>query len=145
MSFWRKISPRGAVLDFLREWRQPSPYRWQALGLAVTTTFALMVLFIPDSQQADPRPPEVTWITTFAPDRTDAEIVSSNIANQERQDAIRAEEERWAERRRDFYRALGRATGIDADKLAERYRDDPEPAPDPVAAVRARQAAHGDE
>ena len=49
MSFWRKISPRGAVSDFVDEWRRPQPYRWQVLGVAVAFTFTLMMLFIPKS------------------------------------------------------------------------------------------------
>jgi len=51
MSFWRRISPRRAVEDFAGEWRQPTPYRWQILGLAVAGTFAMMILFIPKSER----------------------------------------------------------------------------------------------
>jgi hypothetical protein len=130
MSFWRRISPRRAVADFAHEWQRPNPYRWRVLTLAVAATFAMMVVFIPDSERIEPRPPEVTWITTFAEGRSDEDIVASNIANQQRQDEIRAAAEERAERRRDAFRALGRATGVDADAAAE----PPSPQPGTAAA-----------
>src|SRR6187397_595303 len=65
MSFWRQISPRGAVGDFVHEWQRPNPYRWRVLGVSVAATFTLMVIVIPDTERAEPRPPVVTWISTF--------------------------------------------------------------------------------
>jgi hypothetical protein len=117
MSFWRRISPRRAVADFANEWRQPNPHRWQVLGVAVAATFALMVLIIPDSERVAPPRPEVTYITTFAPDRTEEEIVASNIANQRRQDELRELRRQREELRKEAYRDLGRATGIDVDAM----------------------------
>ena len=117
MSFWRRISPKGAVKDFAHEWRQPTPYRWQVLGVSVAATFAVMVTFIPPNQYVPPPRPQVTYITSFAPDRTQEEIIASNIANQQRQDELRAERERRIERRKELYRALGRATGLDVDAM----------------------------
>ncbi len=85
--------------------------------MSVAATFALMVMFLPESQRADPRPPTITWITTFAPGRTEAEIAASNLANQKRQDALRAQAAAREERRKELYRQLGRATGVDVDKM----------------------------
>jgi hypothetical protein len=117
MSFWRLISPGRAVADLVNEWRQPNPYRWRVLGMSVAITFTLMVMLIPESQPVPPPRPEVTYITTFAPDRTDEEIVATNIENQRRKDELQALRDAAAERRRDAYRALGRATGIDVDAM----------------------------
>ena len=107
MSIWRRISPRGAIADFIEEWRRPQPYRWQILGLAVAITFAMMVLLIPESQRAPPARPEVTFITTWEEGRTDEEIAASNAANQERKDeaaalaaAPGARQGEWLRRRR---------------------------------------------
>ena len=144
MSYWRKISPRGAVGDFVHEWRRPNPYRWRVLGVSVAATFALMVVMIPDSERITPRPPEVTWITTFKPDRTDAEIVASNLENQKRKDKARAEAEARAERRKQNARALARASGFDPDELERQYGEDP-PAAAPSSAPAAEPApATGD-
>jgi hypothetical protein len=117
MNFWRLISPRRAVEDFAHEWRQPNPYRWRVLGVSVAATFALMMLLLPDSERIQPRPPEVTWITTFAEGRTEAEIIASNVENQRRKERLAAEAADRAERRRQAYKALGRATGVDVDEM----------------------------
>ena len=117
MSFWRTISPRRAVADFLEEWRRPQPYRWQALGIAVAITLGLMLLFIPESQRGEPLRPHVTYITSWYADRTEEEIIASNIENQRRQDELAALAAERAELRKDLYRQLGRATGLDVDKM----------------------------
>lgn len=117
MSFWRTISPRRAVADFLEEWRRPQPYRWQALGIAVAITLGLMLLFIPESQRGEPLRPQVTYITSWYADRTEEEIIASNIENQRRQDELAALAAERAELRKDLYRQLGRATGLDVDKM----------------------------
>ena len=124
MSFWRQISPRRAVADFAQEWRQPNPYRWRILGVSVAATFALMVVMIPDSERVEPRPPEVTWITTFRPDRTEEEIIASNIENQKRKDRLAAEAAARAEQRKRNARALGQAMGFDVEELERQYGDD---------------------
>ena len=131
MSYWRRISPRGAVSDFIEEWRRPQPYRWQILGLAVAITFAMMVFLIPDSQRIPPARPEVTYITTWQEGRTDEEIAASNAANQARkEEAARLAEERQAQRREAF-RALGKASGFDVDELERQYSEDA-PATEPA-------------
>ena len=134
MSYWRRISPRGAVSDFIEEWRRPQPYRWQILGLAVAITFAMMVFLIPDSQRIPPARPEVTYITSWQEGRTDEEIAASNAANQARkEEAARLAEERQA-RRREAFRALGKASGFDVDELERQFSDD-EPPADPAASA----------
>jgi hypothetical protein len=135
--YWQRFAPRGALEDMLAYWRQPTPYRWQILALSVALTFTLMVLFVPESERIKPRHPDVTYITTFAPDRSDAEIVASNRANQARQDELRAELEAREERARDAYRRLGRATGIDVDAMERQIERD-------RAAERAAAAAKAD-
>lgn len=139
MSFWRQISPRRAVLDFAAEWRQPTPRRWQIMGVSIAATTGLMIFFLPENQRIEPRPPQVTWITSFAPDRTEEEIVASNIANQQRQDELRAMEQEREEFRRDFYRSLGRATGLDVDAMEREIER--ERAAEAAAAERNRDEA----
>lgn len=131
--FLRRISPRGAIMDLLHVWRAPNPHRWQVLGVSVAATFAMMVVFLPDSQRVPPAKPKVTWITTFAPGRSDAEIVASNEANQRVQDERRAEAAAREERRKEAFRALGRATGLDVNELERQYSEDSPPAEAPAA------------
>ena len=89
---------------------QTLPTKWKQGGLSL-----LSWLFGPSA--APPATPDIVYITTFAPDRTDEEIIASNIANQERKEARQRLEEARIEKRREMYRALGQATGIDTDKM----------------------------
>ncbi|WP_347302259.1 hypothetical protein V5740_09585 [Croceibacterium sp. TMG7-5b_MA50] len=138
MSFWRRISPRRAVEDFAHEWRQPAPHRWKVLGVSVAATFFIGMMFVPKSQRIEPRPPEVTWITSYAADRSDAEIAASNLANQQRQDEIAARLAKREEIRKNLYRELGRATFLDVDEMERKIAAD-----EAAAAARASEAATG--
>ena len=71
-----------------------------------------------------PRPPDVTYITSFAEGRSDAEIMASNASNQARNDEIRAEIEALEEQKREMYRTLGRATGIDVDAMEAQIEEE---------------------
>lgn len=123
MGYLSRFSPGGAIADLISEWRKPTPYRWPILGLSVAMTLTMFVVLIPDSQRVPPPKPQITYITTFAPDRTQAEIVESNMANQQRKDARAALIAAAEERRREDFRALGRASGLDVDKLERYYTD----------------------
>ncbi len=68
-------------------------------------------------------PPKVTYISTFEPGRTDAQIEASNRANQVVQDRLRAEQKKREEEAKDAYRALGRATGMDVDAIERRLAE----------------------
>ncbi len=145
MSYWRNISPRGAVDDFVHEWRRPNPYRWRVLGVSVAATFTLMVVMIPDSERVEPRPPKVTWISTFAPGRTDAEIIASNIENQKHKDQLAAERAERAERKKEAARALARASGFDPDELARQFGDKPAATAKPAEASPTPTPATGEQ
>ncbi|MFC4256653.1 hypothetical protein GRI97_18245 [Altererythrobacter xixiisoli] len=124
MSFWRQISPRGAVADLAGVWRSGSEHRWPALFLAVAATSALMYMLLPASQRVAPERPRIVYITSYAPDRTDAEIISSNQENQARKDEFAKRVAEAEERRKDMYRTLGRATGVDVDAMEEQIARD---------------------
>ena len=138
MKYWRRLSPRGAIGDLVEQWRQPTPYRWQILGVSVAATFTMMVMLIPESQRAEPRRPEVTYISTFEAGRSDEEIVASNVANQQRQDELQARRDALEERKKELYRNLGRATGVDVDAMERRIER--ERAAEAAAAARAERA-----
>ena len=123
-AFFRKISPVGAAKDLAHELARPQPYRWHVLGVSLALTFAVFMIFIPESQRKDPERPVVTYITSFAPNRSDDEIIASNEANQIKQDERRAAIARAEERRKELYRALGQATGIDTDAMEREIAED---------------------
>ncbi len=112
-----RFNPVPGIADFWNEFKKPQPYRWVILLASSIPVIIIIFWAAGQGVTAPPERPEVTWITSFAPDRSDEEIMASNIANQERKDAIAAELERRAEEKRQMYRELGRATGIDVDAM----------------------------
>jgi len=132
-TYWKDVSPTGAMGDLVHELKRPNPYRWRILGISVLATLALGYIAIPKSQRADPPKPEVTYIATLDPNRTDAEIMAENIANQKRQDVIRGYKRQADEQRKQFFRTLGRTTGLDVDALEKQYSDNPPAKPAPAA------------
>ena len=120
MSYFDKLNPAGGIADFWNEFRRPNPYRVPILLASFLITGSILSMIVWEEAYIPPPRPEVTYITTFAPDRTDAEIAASNAANQRVQDERRAAEEARLERQRDAYRALGRATGMDVEAIDER-------------------------
>ena len=94
------------------------------LLLAAAVPAAIFWQFGKERWRIPPPPPKVEYITTFADGRSDAEIAASNRANQEKQDALRAEQKRREEEAKDAYRALGRASGIDVDAMERRIAEE---------------------
>ena len=123
----RWLAAAACLAERARPLSRPNPYRWRVLGVSVAATFTLMVVMIPDSERIEPRAPKITWITTFEPGRSDAEIVASNVENQKHKDKLKAEADARAERKREAARALARASGFDPDELARQFGDDPAP------------------
>ena len=117
--FLRLISPKRAVGDFADQWKRPTPHRWQIMGVACAATFALFFTLIPPAERIVPERPDLIFITTLDENRTDAEIIAENCANQELQDAIDARIAEREELRREMYRTLGRATFVDVDEMVE--------------------------
>ncbi len=128
----KNVSPVDGLGDFVEQWRQPTPYRWQILGVSVALTFAMIVLFVPKTEHAPPPKPDVIWINSWPANRSEKEIIASNIANQKRKEAAEAVEKQKEEVRKNFYRNLARATGMDPDELAREYGGQPAPAAKPA-------------
>ena len=112
-----RFNPRTGIADFWHEFRKPNPYRWPILLASALPIGLIMYWATDEAVFIPPAAPDVTYITSFAPDRTDEEIVASNIANQERKDALAARRAEIEEQKRQMYRDLGRATGVDVDAM----------------------------
>jgi len=91
--------------------------RFGVLLAAVAITGGILYQFTAEKWRVPIAKPDVTYITTFDPNRTDAEIRAANLANQKVQDAIRAEQAKREAEARQAYRELGRATGVDVDAI----------------------------
>ena len=140
-----RISPKydvaGGLGDFWNEIRRPQPYRLPILLASCAFPAFFLYFFAQERVYAPPETPDIVYITSFAPDRTDAQIVASNIENQERKEARQRLEQARIEKRREMYRALGQATGIDTDKMEAEIAE--EEAREQAAAQARLDAATG--
>lgn len=107
-------------MDFWNEFRKPNPHRWPILIVSCIPLFVILYFLAGDTVYSEPEKPDVTYIQTYAADRTDEEIIASNIESQELSDLRKAEAERRAQRKRDLYKALGAAAGMDVDEIERR-------------------------
>ncbi len=112
-----RFNPAPGLADFWNEIRRPQPYRWPILGLSALPVTLILYWAMGTTVYKEPERPRITYITTFDPTRSDAEIIASNVANQELKDLRAAEEARIAERKREMYKALGAAAGMDVDAI----------------------------
>jgi len=112
-----RFNPTTGIMDFWTEFKRPNPYRWPILGVSVVP-FALILAWAgSEAVYIPPDRPNVTYISTYAPDRSDAEIIASNEENQRRKDVLAEQEAELAERKRELYKALGAASGMDVEAM----------------------------
>ena len=112
-----RFNPASGIADFWHEIRRPHPHRWPILALSIMPAAVMITWGVNSTVYAEPERPKVTWITTLDPARSDAEIAAENRANQEIKNLRAAEEERIAEQKREIYKTLGAATGMDVEKI----------------------------
>jgi hypothetical protein len=115
---WRDVRPTGMIADFREVWRQAGHNRWRFAIVAFACTFGVFYLMMQQEGSAPHLPPKVTYITVFAPNRTDAQIEASNVANQKRKEAFAKQQALRDEDVRNLYKELGRVSGMDVDKIA---------------------------
>jgi hypothetical protein len=117
MSYWKNVNPVGAIADFRTVFQQAGRNRWRIAVLAAAATITLFSLMTPEDQWIEPRSPQVTYITSWHADRSDAEIVASNLENEKNQAALRAEQAKREAEVREMYRTIGRASGMDVEAI----------------------------
>ncbi|MEM8725658.1 MAG: hypothetical protein AAGE86_09075 [Pseudomonadota bacterium] len=115
-----RFNPAPGILDFWNEFRKPNPYRWPILLISMAPFAVIFWWLSGETVYKTPERPAVTYITTFDPDRSDEEIIATNEANQEVKDLRDARDAELAERKRELYKALGAAAGMDVDSIEER-------------------------
>ncbi len=126
-----RFNPAPGIKDFWHEFRKPNPYRWPILFVSTVPFMVIFWWLSSETVYANPERPQITYIETLSPDRSDEEIMASNLANQELKDLREARQAELEQRKRDAYKALGAATGIDveaAERRGERARAEREAA-----------------
>lgn len=129
--YWRDVSPRSALGDLVAVWRQADTNRWRIAVAAAIVTTAIFSVMWQEGAEGPPPKPEITYVTTFAPGRSDAAILASNRASQHVQDKLAALQARRDADMKAMYKTIGRASGMDVDAM-ERKAD-----ADDAAAARA--------
>lgn len=118
-----RFNPKPGALDFWNEFRKPTPYRIPILIVSCIPILLIFAWAMEGGGMIPPKRPKVDYITTFASDRTDAEIIASNVANQNVQDERAARRAELIERKKEVYRTIGRATGVDVDRMENDIAD----------------------
>lgn len=117
MSYWQKINPTGAIADFRAVFRDAGPKRWPVALVAASITVGIFSTMAAESWKM-PRPlPKVTYINSWPIDRTQAESRAFVEANQKLKDEQQARIEAYEAEGRKLWSTLGRASGMDVDKL----------------------------
>jgi hypothetical protein len=111
MSIFRGVDVMGSGSDLVRYLRQQREHRWLLAILACAPPAFIIALFNMDLlDTSKPGEPEVTYIQSWPADRSLKDIIESNVAAQKVKDEQEA-------RAREAYKALGRAAGMDVDKI----------------------------
>ena len=123
-TFFRQVNPRGAIRDFVEVWRQAGRNRWRIAALSAATTGAIFSVMIQEEAIGPIPRPKIDYITVWAPHRSYAEIMASNIENQKRKDRLAAEQARRDEEVRQIYKTIGRLSGMDVDAIERKAKAD---------------------
>lgn len=115
--YWNHVKPVGMIGDFVTVWKQAGRNRWRIAMLAGACTFGVFYMMSNQGGKAPHRPPEVTYISSWKADRSDAEIVKSNLRNQKIKDQLEAEQAVRDAKVKGIYRTLGKISGIDTEKI----------------------------
>jgi hypothetical protein len=115
--YWHHVRPIGMIADFREVWKQAGGNRWRIAALAGACTFGVFFMMSNQGGRAPHRAPEVTYITSWRADRSDAEIKASNLRNQQIKDQLAAEQAVRDEKVKDIYRTLGKASGLDTERI----------------------------
>jgi hypothetical protein len=112
-----RFNPGPGLSDFWSEFRRPNKYRFPILALSLVPVGLIMAWATSQEFYRAPERPRITYITTLEDGRTDAQIAAENAANQEIKDLRAAEEARLAKEKREIYKTLGKATGLDVEAI----------------------------
>ncbi len=124
MSYWQKINPGGALADFRQVFREAGGKRWPIAIVSISITFGIFSTLAWESWTKPRALPEVTYIKSWPMDRTDAETQAFIKANQKEKDVREAAWDAYDKEGRELWATLGKASGMDVDKLKQQAEDD---------------------
>ena len=117
LRFLRRLNPLAALGELGSELAKPYPHRFKIMAASAVVTVGLFSVMWQEGAAGLPHPPKITYIQSFDPNRSEAEIVAGNIAATKAARAAEAEQAASAERVRQIYKTLGRVSGMDVDAI----------------------------
>ncbi|WP_088306691.1 hypothetical protein [Novosphingobium sp. B 225] len=124
MSFIKNINPTGAITDFIAVFRQAGSNRWWITLLALAMTVGTFSIMTGESWKKQRPLPEITYITSWPADRTDAETQAFIVENQKRKEAAEKAQQAVDAELRGLWKSLGRASGIDVEAIDAKANKD---------------------
>lgn len=118
MSFLKNVKPAGAVADFRQVFRDAGSHRWWIAILAALTTVGVFSI-MNQSWKKERMLPQITYITAWPADRTAAETKAFIAENQKRKEAREKLEAEQARLGQQLWMSVGRASGVDVDKIKQ--------------------------
>jgi hypothetical protein len=89
------VNPRAAMSDFAAAIGGDSKRdRLLGITLAVLITTIILIIFFVDAKINTAPPPRVTYVETYSPNRTDADIIASQKKDSAERKAFREEKKR---------------------------------------------------
>lgn len=135
---WRDVNPGDAISDLITVFRQAGPNRWRFMLLAAMPPLGIFLVFSQEELRGLPKPPHITYITSWRADRSDAEIRATNIVNQRRKERQAAEMAKREEAVRQIYRKIGEASGMDVAAIEKQAASERAAEAGPAQATGAR-------
>ena len=119
-----KVSATGAITEFVEVFRDAGPKRWRTALAAAATTGLLFWMLTHDTWRGPPPRPTVIYINSWPLTRTAKQTHDFIEANQKFNDARAAEQAEADEKMRQMYKAVGRASGMDVDRIEREAKAD---------------------
>jgi hypothetical protein len=111
MAFLQDISPSRASGDFIAYLKADRPYKYSMLIVACIPAIIMVITFYLDAKaKATPPPPTITYFESWPATRSREESLAAITKRQAGKDA-------FLEKQRQGYKKLGRALGMDVEKI----------------------------
>ena len=113
MAFLQNISPTRAGNDIVAYLREDRPHKYSLMLLACIPAIIMVAIFYFDAKaKATPPPPTVTYFESWPATRTKEESLAAITRRQVEKDV-------FLEKQRQGYKKLGRALGMDVEKIEQ--------------------------
>ena len=116
-TYWKDVNPAGAVGDLITVFRQAGPGRWVNSVIAGALTFGVFSIMATQSWKIERKLPDVTYINSWPVDRTEAETREFILKNQKEKEDLAARQAAADAEAQKLWMAVGKATGVDVDKM----------------------------